>query len=66
MEIQYITLNFFCILENGEHLANPYILYNRIRGGVVSIVTRLGTGQPRNLGSTPGTTRSLLIPKIAD
>jgi hypothetical protein len=50
------------MLQNGEHtyLTNPYILY-MIRGGVVSIVTRLGTGQPRNLGSIPGTTKSLLI-----
>lgn len=65
MKIQYIILNFLCMLQNGEHshLTNPYILYNRIRGGVVSIVARLGTGQPRNLGSIPGTTRTLLISK---
>jgi len=63
MEIQYIILNFLCMLQNGEHshLTNPYILYNRIWGDAVSIVTRLGTGQPRNLGSIPGTTISLLI-----
>jgi hypothetical protein len=65
MEIQYIILNFLCMLQNGEHshLTNPYILYNRNRGGVVGILTRLRTGQPRNLGSIPGTTRSLLTSK---
>jgi len=48
-------------------MVNIHILqthtYSTIRGDVVSIVTRLGTGQPRNLGSIPGTTRSLLISK---
>jgi hypothetical protein len=53
------------MLQNGEHshLTNPYILYNRIRDGVVRIVNRLGTGQPGNLGSIPGTRRRLLISK---
>ena len=59
----WISFAYYSMENIHITFTNPYILHNRIRGGIVSIMNRLGTGQPINLGSIPSTTRSLLISK---